>query len=205
MRAFRTTLAFAAILLSVLCLAAMACEEQGLRGSLPDRPEEEDVLNRELWQFAKGTPYEDAERHIEKARKIKPPASAKEKEVVLPNGWTISPAGAQVEVGRLPEEAVFYAGRIVVLNTGYYGNSLSVPQEISIVDPTSGKAVKVLRQSSLFPCAAPGLDGDLYVSGGYSQSIYRYDNKFKLNPTSAVAGFFDKFCPSFGGRAAVSC
>ena len=74
-------------------------------------------------------------------------------EVVLPNGWKIAPAGKQVAVGRLPEEAVFYKGQIVVLNTGYYKKGgpkePREPQEISIVDPASGKAVRVLP---LAPC-----------------------------------------------------
>ncbi len=43
----------------------MAQEERSSRYSAPDQPGEEDNLNRELWQFAKGTPYEEAERHID--------------------------------------------------------------------------------------------------------------------------------------------
>jgi exopolysaccharide biosynthesis protein len=86
--------------------------------------------------------------------------------VALPNGWKIAPSGTQVEVGRLPYEAVSYAGKLVVLNTGYYNKE---PQEVSVVDLKQGKLVKTLKFNSLFPSARVGLDGDLYISGGFDK------------------------------------
>lgn len=190
MKRFKPALVFAAVLLIVCCWTAMAQEQRSSRISAPDQPGEEDILNRELWQFAKGTPYEEAERHIEEKRKTEPAPAA---EVVLPNGWKIAPAGKQVPVGRLPGEAVFYSGHIVVLNTGYYfGNK--EPQEISIVDPASGE-VKALRPGSLFPCAVAGMDGDLYISGGYDQVVYRYNDKFDLVRKYSVNGYAAGLAP----------
>jgi YVTN family beta-propeller protein len=188
MKRFKPGSIFAAVLLIVFCWTAMAEEQRSSRNSAPDQPGEEDILNRELWRFAKGTPYEEAERHIEEMRKTEPAPTA---EVVLPNGWKIAPAGRQFAVGRLPEEAVFYEKHIVVLNTGYYSKE---PQEISIVDPASGE-VKVLHPGSLFPCAVAGLDGDLYISGGYDQVVYRYNNKFELVQKYPVQGYAAGLAP----------
>ncbi len=69
MKRFKAALVFAAVLLMVCCWTAMAEEEGNSRLSAPDQPGEEDIFNRELWQFAKRTPYEAAERHIKKMRK----------------------------------------------------------------------------------------------------------------------------------------
>jgi len=193
MKRFKAALVFAAVWLIVCCWNAMAEEEGSSRFSAPDQPGEEDILNRELWQFAKGTPYEEAERHIEEMRKTEPAPPA---EVVLPTGWKIAPAGRQLEVGRLPEEAVFYKGHIVVLNTGYYlkDKKEMEPQEISIVDPASGE-LAVLHPGSLFPGAVAALDGDLYISGGYDQEVYRYNNKFKLVQKYPVQGYAAGLAP----------
>jgi YVTN family beta-propeller protein len=190
MKRFKPALVFAAVLLIVFCWTARAQEQRNSRNSAPDQPGEEDILNRELWQFAKGTPYEVAERHIDEKRKTEPAPTA---EVVLPNGWKIAPAGRQFEVGRLPEEAVFYKEHIVVLNTGYYLKQKE-PQEISIVDPASGE-VKALLPGSLFPCAVAGLDGDLYISGGYDQAVYRYNDKFGLVQKYSVKGYAAGLAP----------
>ena len=54
MKRFKLALVFAAVMLIVSCWTAMAEQERGSRFSEPDQPGEEDVLNRELWRFAKG-------------------------------------------------------------------------------------------------------------------------------------------------------
>lgn len=190
MNRLRTALILTAAWLIVCCCSVQAQELRNSQAMLPDEPGEENILNRELWRFAKGTPYEMAERHINAARQAQPKAPAAE--VVLPTGWKIAPAGRQVGVGRLPEEAIFYAGHIVVLNTGYYNKE---PQEISIVDPASGQVVKVLYPGSLFPSAVAGIDDDLYISGGYDHTIYRYNNKFNLVKKYSVQGYAAGLAP----------
>src|SRR5712691_1633641 len=110
-----------------------------------DQPDEQEDLNRELWEFASKTPYADILPYVAEAQRE---SRAKQtSEVELPNGWRIAPAGTQVEVGRLPYEAVFFAGRLVVLDTGYYYKE---PQEVSIVDIDSAQVEKTLRLNSLF-------------------------------------------------------
>src|SRR5260370_26201985 len=129
-----------------------------------DRADEADDLNRELWDFARKTPFADMLSYVEAAQRA---SQAKQTaDVELPNGWRITPAGRQTEVGRLPYEAVQFAGRLVVLDTGYYFRE---PQEVSIVDIASGRAEEALKINSLFPSAVAGPDGDLYISGGFCQ------------------------------------
>lgn len=156
-----------------------------------DQPEEEDDLNRELWEFGKKTPYADVLPYIASAQRAS--AATQKAEIELPNGWRISPAGVQVEVGRLPYEAIMFAGRLVVLDTGYY---LNEDQAVSIVDTQTNLVVKTLRLHSLFPSAVVGLDGDLYISGGFDQKVFRVDREFKLVREYPVAGFA-------GGLAAI--
>src|SRR5712691_10080273 len=111
-----------------------------------DQPDEEEDLNRELWEFARKIPYADILPYVAAAQRE---SRAKQtSEVELPNGWRIAPAGKQVEVGRLPYEAVPFAGRLVVLDTGYYYKE---PQEVSVVDTESGRVEKTLKIKSLFP------------------------------------------------------
>ncbi len=138
-----------------------------------DEPGSEQILNRQLWEFAKTTPYKSVEVYVAKAQEKSRVAVSKE--IELPNGWRIKPAGKQVEVGRLPYEAIFYRGKLVVLNTGYY---IGEEQELSVVDPETGEVVKTMKLNSIFPSAAIGADGNLYISGGFDSKVYMINNNF---------------------------
>jgi YVTN family beta-propeller protein len=155
-----------------------------------DDPADEEQLNRELWEFAKKTPYEDILPYV--AAEQRKSQATRSSEVELPNGWRIGPAGTQVEVGRLPYEAVAFAGKLVVLDTGYYYKE---PQEVSIVDTTSGQVEKTLKINSLFPSAVVGVDGDLYLSGGFDQKLFRVDKKFNVVHEYVVGGFAGGLAP----------
>jgi hypothetical protein len=181
-------------------------DERGERASFFDRAEDEEDLNRELWEYVKGTPYASVLGYVAQAQ-----ARAREArvaEAVLPTGWKIAPAGRQVELGRLPYEAVPFAGRLVVLNNGYYGGAA---QEISIVDTASGQVVKTLRPTrsppdtpgSIFPSAAVGADGDLYVSGGFDSKVLRINRQFEIAREYKVAGYAAGVAALDGGRLAV--
>src|SRR5436305_4942017 len=183
----------AVFLLSVLALAGLAPAQDRKESRVValDQPEDEEDLNSELWEFAKKTPYRDALRYGRQAQQLS--QATRVSEAVLPNGWKIAPAGTQIEVGRLPYEAIPFAGRLVVLNTGYYTKE---PQEVSVVDVASGQVVKTVRLNSLFPSAAVGLDGDLYISGGFDQKVFRLDRNFNVAREYKLAGYV-------GGLAAV--
>ena len=180
-------------LATVLIFATLAYQQHRKFGreDAPDQPGEEENLNKELWKFAKKTPYPGS---ITKTQNS--PA-----EMRLPNGWKIAPVGTQVEVGRLPYEAVFYAGHLVVLNTGWYGQN---PQEVSIIDTQTGKILKTLPYKSLFPSAKTGLDGNLYISGGYDQKIYRINRDFNPVREYPVKGYAAGIAPIDAKHLAVT-
>ncbi|MBV8859376.1 MAG: bifunctional YncE family protein/alkaline phosphatase family protein [Acidobacteria bacterium] len=175
-----------------LRIAAQDDDERDERAGFFDRAEDEEDLNRELWEFVKGTPYAGALSYVAAAQARAQAARAAE--AALPTGWKLAPAGRQVELGRLPYEAVPFAGRLVVLNTGYYGGAA---QEISVVDTASGQVVKTLRPKpsppdapgSIFPSAAVGADGDLYVSGGFDSKVFRINRQFEIAREYKVAGY----------------
>jgi YVTN family beta-propeller protein len=155
-----------------------------------DDPAEEESLNRELWEFARRTPYDRILPYVaEEQRKSQANQNA---EVELPNGWRIAPDGLQVEVGRLPYQAVVFAGKLVVLNTGYYYKQ---PQEISVVDTATNRLEKTVKLNSLFPSAVVGVDGDLYISGGFDQKIFRLDRRFDVIREYPVGGFAGGVAP----------
>lgn len=174
-------------------------EKEERRLAAPDQADDEDDLNRELWEFAKQTPYEDALSYVARAQRQS--QATRSAEVALPTGWKLAPAGTQVEVGRLPYEAVPFAGRLVVLNNGYYTKE---PQEVSVVNVDSGQVVKTLRIKSLFPSAEVGVDGDLYISGGFDQKVYRVNRNFDIVREYALAGYAGGLAPVDATHIALS-
>lgn len=149
-----------------------------------DDPADEERLNRELWESIKHTSYTEMRKRVAKAQRS---AERNDTELPLPNGWKLAPAGISVGVGRFPYEAILYAGHVVVLNTGYYTGAAK--PEISVVDPNSNAVTQTLHVDSLFPSAQIGLDGDLYVSGGFSQKVVRIDRQFQVVNTYALGGY----------------
>src|SRR6266536_1178159 len=101
----------AAISLAILTSLAISGQDNYKPHDLDQADEEED-LNRELWEFARKTPYEDILAYVAAAQRAS--QATQTAEVELPNGWRIAPAGRQVQVGRLPYEAVLFAGHLVV-------------------------------------------------------------------------------------------
>ncbi len=148
-----------------------------------DEAGQEESINRELWETIKKTPYERALRHAARAQRLSRPNAGM---TVLPNGWQIAPAGQQAEVGRLPMEAVNFAGHIVVINAGYY---VKETPEISVVDPATMRVVRILHVPALYPGATVVPGGDLYVSGGVSRKIYRYNDSFQTVREYQVDGY----------------
>src|SRR5947209_6724992 len=192
----RSKLLIVAALLAAFCphaprVAAQSPEREA-RADYFDRAEDEEDLNRELWEYVTGTPYEAVLKYVAAAQARA--ARAREEVAERPGGRRRAPSGRQVELGRLPYEAVPFNGRLVVINAGYYTREA---QEISVVDTASGRVVKTLRPKpsppgapgSLFPSAAVGAGGDLYVSGGFDEKVFRVNRQFEIVREYKVAGF----------------
>jgi YVTN family beta-propeller protein len=92
--------------------------------------------------------------------------------VVLPNGWSLSPAGRQFPLGDLPLNiAVSHDGKKMAVTNN--GQSI---QSIQLIDPASEKVLNTL----VIPKAWYGLafsddDKSLYVSGGNDNRINQYN------------------------------
>src|SRR5947209_454391 len=124
-------------------------------------------------------------------------------DLMLPNGWMIDSSGTQVEVGRLPQEALRYGNHIVVLNTGYYGTNGDY--QISLVEPQTAQVVGVAHTSSLFPSAVVGRDDNLYVSGGIKQQVLRYTRRFDQPTLFRVTGYAAGLAAVDASHLAVVC
>jgi DNA-binding beta-propeller fold protein YncE len=166
----------------------------------PDEPEEMEDLTRELWKFARGGGYE---RAVKRANASAAKFAKQSPELRLPTGWLLAPAGAQVELGRLPYEAVPFAGRIVVLNNGWYPLGAEDP-EVSIVDPVGPRVTRTLRLGSLYPSATVSPNGSLYISGGSSDSVFQIDKAFQVVRGFNVGDYAGPVAALDGQRVAVA-
>jgi YVTN family beta-propeller protein len=169
--------------LSLFCGPLLAKPVTGM-----DEPGEGEPLRHYYWVSAMGTSYQAAKAYAQKAQAES--QITRSHEAALPNGWKIAPAGTSLELGTLPGEAVFYAGRLIVLNNGFYPPKQNA--QVSVVDPRAMTLEKSLPFHSLFPCARVGSDGDLYISGGYDFKVYRLNRRFQApadHPAYSVNGY----------------
>lgn len=107
-------------------------------------------------------------------------------QILLPNGWQLSPAGTSLPLGDFPMNmALSASGKLLaVLNNG---------QGIHSIQLISTKSEKVLHSLEI-PCGWLGLafsndEKSLYVSGGNQNAVYRYaiqQQKLVLRDTFAV-------------------
>ena len=97
-----------------------------------------------------------------------------QKRIMLPNGWSITPVGQQVQLGDLPLNLVVSNNRklMAVTNNGQSTHS------IELIEAASGKKL----DSIVIPKAWYGLafgddDQSLYVSAGHDNQVNRYSIK----------------------------
>lgn len=174
-----------------------------------DEPGQDDRLNRELWVFARGTSYEATMRRVRGAQRRRV-AAASAPEMTLPNGWRLAPAGVQVEVGRLPYDALVFHGRLVVLNAGFYpGGYAGQPgvredPVVSVVDIGRAFVTDSIEVAGLYPSAATVGPDRLFVSGGSAQVVYQIDTSFQVIGTLRLGAYAGPIAAVDGGRLAVT-
>ncbi len=132
--------------------------------TLMDDPRDRDRLSREIWESVKHTPYSQAVAYA-KAAQLASRAASAPATVTLPTGWNITPAGTQVSVGTLPFDAVAFNGPVVVVDSG----SANGPQDFKVLDPASATVLQTIPVQNVYPGAAIGPGGSLYISGGFQQ------------------------------------
>ncbi|MDX2038971.1 MAG: SMP-30/gluconolactonase/LRE family protein [Isosphaeraceae bacterium] len=93
--------------------------------------------------------------------------------VLLPNGWSLRPAGNQALVGDFPVAVAVHPSRpiLAVLHAGWGEH------EVVMLEQKSGKVISRAALKETFTGLAFSKTGDrLYVSGAFDDVVYRYDH-----------------------------
>jgi YVTN family beta-propeller protein len=101
------------------------------------------------------------------------------KQVILPNGWKLSPAGISFGLGDLPLNiAVSSTGRLMAVT-----NNGQSTQSIQLIDVKAEKVIdSVMIQKSWYGLTFSSDEKNLYASGGHDNRIVKYgiiNNKLK--------------------------
>jgi DNA-binding beta-propeller fold protein YncE len=94
--------------------------------------------------------------------------------VVLPNGWSLRPAGRQIRLGDLPVQIAVHPTEpvLAILHAGYGEH------EVVTASATSGKIVGRVSLPASFSGLIWSHDGKhLLAGGGFDDKIYRFENK----------------------------
>jgi len=121
--------------------------------------------------------------------------------ILLSNGWWLSPAGDQIELGDFPMNAALYDGKkpddqkyLAVLEGGQSG------ADLRLVDLKAKKVIDVVKLEDGWQ-GIKFLGRRLYVSGGYQNCVYTFDLKDgKLMPADTIQ--FELPKPKYDGGAA---
>ncbi len=92
--------------------------------------------------------------------------------VVLPNGWSIKPAGGQFRLGDMPVQIAVHPSEpvLAILHAGYGEH------EIVTVRASTGKIIGRVSLPASFSGLAWSKDGKrLFAGGGFDDKIYRFD------------------------------
>ena len=93
--------------------------------------------------------------------------------VLLPNGWSLKPAGRQTKLGDLPVQIAVHPSQpiLAILHAGYGEH------EIVTVDATNGKVIARVSLPTSFAGLLWSADGKrLFAGGGFDDRIYRFDH-----------------------------
>src|SRR5438270_496603 len=175
----RSKLLIVAALLAAFCphaprVAAQSPEREA-RADYFDRAEDEEDLNRELWEYVKGTPYEDVLKYVAAAQARA--ARAREEVAELPGGWRLAPAGRQVELGRLHHVAVLYLAA-----KDEKGNYVS--GRLALLNTDDGR-VEREADAGYFPYSVRQVNGKLYVAVLGENRVRVFDSR--LTPVKELA------------------
>jgi DNA-binding beta-propeller fold protein YncE len=121
------------------------------------------------------------------------PGLTKAGTVILPNGWSLRPAGRQAKLGDFPVAIAEHPSEpiLAVLHAGYGEH------EVVTLEAASGKVIARVALKESFQGLTWSSDGKrLFVGGGWDDVIYRFDhaggllsNKFEIKyPPKATTG-----------------
>ncbi|MBW4890614.1 beta-propeller fold lactonase family protein [Mucilaginibacter sp. HMF5004] len=127
------------------------------------------------------------------------PGKVKESgQVLLPNGWKLSPAGRQLQLGDLPlNMQLSPSGQLLAVTNN--GQSI---QSLQLIDPQQEKALSEIElKTAWYGLAFSGDNKNLYVSGGNANVILDFDvsnRKLKTPDTIKLGEPWpkSKICPA---------
>ncbi len=121
------------------------------------------------------------------------PGMTREGTVLLPNGWSLKPAGRQEKLGDLPVQIAPHPRRpiLAILHAGYGEH------EVVTVDGNGGREGGRVIGRVAIPGTFAGMtwsaDGkQLFVGGGFDDLIYRFDHADGLLSNKAVFEYLDR-------------
>jgi YVTN family beta-propeller protein len=106
--------------------------------------------------------------------------------VLLPNGWSLKPAGRQTRLGDLPVQIAVHPTEpvLAILHAGYGEH------EVVTVDAEAGRAIGRVAIPETFAGIAWTSDGkQLYAGGGFDDVIYRFDHAKGLLSNKTVLAY----------------
>jgi DNA-binding beta-propeller fold protein YncE len=109
--------------------------------------------------------------------------------VLLPNGWSLKPAGRQARLGDFPVQVALHpvAPILAILHAGYGEH------EVMTVDGTTGHVIGRVSLPASFAGLAWSADGKrLFVGGGFDDLIYRFDHAEGLLSKQTVCAYPDR-------------
>jgi DNA-binding beta-propeller fold protein YncE len=117
------------------------------------------------------------------------PGMTREGTVVLPNGWSLKPAGRQTTLGDFPVQIALHPSQpiLAILHAGYGEH------EVVTVDGANGKVIGRVALPGTFAGLVWSADGkQLFASGGFDDLVYRFDHADGLLSKKTVFEYPDR-------------
>ncbi len=117
------------------------------------------------------------------------PGMTREGTVLLPNGWSLKPAGRQTRLGDLPVQIAIHPTQpiLAILHAGYGEH------EVVTVEGATGKVIGRVALPGSFAGITWSADGkQLFFGGGFDDLIYRFDHADGLLSKKAVFEYPDR-------------
>jgi YVTN family beta-propeller protein len=109
--------------------------------------------------------------------------------IVLPNGWSLKPAGRQSRIGDLPVQIAIHPSEpiLAILHAGYGEH------EVITVNGNNGRIIGRVTLPASFAGLAWSADGKrLFAGGGFDDRIYRFDHAEGLLSRKTVFEYPDR-------------
>ncbi|MHB1559782.1 MAG: bifunctional YncE family protein/alkaline phosphatase family protein [Isosphaeraceae bacterium] len=116
------------------------------------------------------------------------PGMTREGTTILPNGWSLKPAGRQSKLGDLPVQMALHPSQpiLAVLHAGY-GEHEIVTVDLAANGRDAGRVIGRVALPGTFAGLVWSPDGkQLYAGGGFDDVVYRFDHADGLLSSKTV-------------------